>query len=223
MTFVYLRRKLLLRFFRLLYHQLAWAYDAVSAAVSLGRWQDWGAAALPFAPGERVLEIGHGPGHLLAAMTAGGRQPVGLDLSPQMGRLAARRLVGLGLPARLARGRGQALPFAASTFDAVIAAFPAPYILERASLAAIWRVLRPGGRLVIVPQAQVVGDGIPIRLIERLYAVTGQRQPDESGEATLENSWVKRLSAAGFLVDVHSVEAVNSLVTIVVAARPNNP
>ena len=61
-----LRRNLLLRFFHLLYHQLAWAYDAVSAAVSLGRWQDWGAAALPFVNGASVLELGHGPGHLLS-------------------------------------------------------------------------------------------------------------------------------------------------------------
>lgn len=222
MRLVHLRRWLLMRFFHLLYHQLAWAYDAVSAAVSLGRWQEWGVAALPFAPGERVLEVGHGPGHLLAAMTAGGQRPIGLDLSPQMGRLAARRLAGLGLPVRLARGRGQALPFAASTFDAVIAVFPAPYILESATLAAIRHVLRPGGRLVIVPQAQLTEGNLPARAIKWLYGVTGQNQPGEFNAASLENSWAMRLSPAGFLVDVHAVEAVNSVVTVVVAVRPNS-
>ena len=87
-----LRRALLLRAFHLLYHQFAWAYDAVSAAVSLGRWCDWGMAALPFLSGPRVLELGHGPGHLLAAMAGGEWRVTGLDLSPQMGFLARRRL-----------------------------------------------------------------------------------------------------------------------------------
>ncbi len=34
--------------FDLLYHELAWAYDPVSALVSGGRWRDWQRVALPF-------------------------------------------------------------------------------------------------------------------------------------------------------------------------------
>ena len=49
--------------FHLLYHQFAWTYDFVAAFVSLGRWQDWVDAVVPFMSG-RVLEIGFGPGHL---------------------------------------------------------------------------------------------------------------------------------------------------------------
>jgi len=63
--------------FHLLYHEAAWAYDAVAAAVSLGQWRAWGAAALPFLPGPRVLELGHGPGHMLIALTAAGYDAAG--------------------------------------------------------------------------------------------------------------------------------------------------
>jgi ubiquinone/menaquinone biosynthesis C-methylase UbiE len=54
--------------FHLLYHQFAFTYDAVAWFVSLGQWQAWGQAALKRVRGPRVLEIGHGPGHLLIAL-----------------------------------------------------------------------------------------------------------------------------------------------------------
>ena len=51
-------------FFRHFYHEFAWTYDFVAAVVSIGRWNQWIDSALPFVQGRRVLEIGHGPGHL---------------------------------------------------------------------------------------------------------------------------------------------------------------
>ena len=57
-------RPLLRFFFYLLYHSFAFAYDLVAASVSLGRWKDWVLSVVPFIEGNRVLEIGHGPGHL---------------------------------------------------------------------------------------------------------------------------------------------------------------
>ena len=214
-------RKILPIIYYLLYHPLAPLYDIVSAAVSLGRWQDWGAAALPFATGVDVLELGHGPGHMLARLADEGRPAIGLDLSPQMGRLAARRVGRPGVAARLVRGRGQALPFAAAAFDAVIAAFPAPYILEPATLAAIRRVLRPGGRLVIVPQAGLIGEGVLVRATERLYAITGQRDASQSGPDKTRNYWTARLAAADLAVEVWDIEDGDSAVTVIVATRPN--
>jgi ubiquinone/menaquinone biosynthesis C-methylase UbiE len=213
------RRALLLWAFQLLYQQFAWAYEAVSAAVSLGQWRDWGAAALPFLSGPRILELGHGPGHLLAA-AEGDFWPVGLDLSPQMGGIARRRLARYGLPARLVRGRGQALPFAPATFDGLVAAFPAPYILAPETLAAMWRVLRPGGRLVIVPEAELTGSGWPARLIEQLYVITGQRGASGQGDVGGDTIWRRALMGPGFVVVTeHRVELPGSVVTVIVAER----
>ena len=85
--------KTLLRFFfRLLYHQFAFTYDLVAATVSLGRWKDWVLSVLPFIEGNRILEIGHGPGHLQRALLDRNLLAVGIDESPQMGHLAKRNL-----------------------------------------------------------------------------------------------------------------------------------
>ena len=85
--------KALLRlFFRLLYHQFAFTYDLVAATVSFNRWKDWVMGVLPFIQGNRVLEIGHGPGHLQRVLRSRGLMAVGLDESAQMGRLAKRNL-----------------------------------------------------------------------------------------------------------------------------------
>jgi ubiquinone/menaquinone biosynthesis C-methylase UbiE len=164
-----LRRRLLLTAFHLLYNQFAWAYEAVSWLVSLGRWRAWGERAVPFLHGSRILELGHGPGHLLAAMGDRGWWGVGLDVSAQMGSIARRRLRQRGQSIRLVRGRGQLLPFSPASFDSVVAAFPAPYILASETIDAIRRVLRPGGRLVVVPEAALTGPGLLARAIDRLF------------------------------------------------------
>lgn len=213
------RGALLQRAFQLLYHQLAWAYDAVSFAVSLGRWQAWGKASLAFLPGPRVLELGHGPGHLLATLAEETWWPVGVDLSPQMGRLAQRRLARRGRPVRLVRGRGQALPFAAGAFDGVVAAFPAPYLIEPDTLHALRRVLRPGGRLVIVPEAELTGGDPLTRTIEWLFAITGQRGGAGGSEPGRDGLWDEVLAGEGFAVAVHHVAQSGSRVTVVVAKR----
>ncbi|MCW5878463.1 MAG: class I SAM-dependent methyltransferase [Anaerolineales bacterium] len=144
----------LLRFFyQLLYYPLAWAYDLVAWLVSLGHWNDWVASVAPRAHGPRLLELGHGPGHLQALLAGAKPFVVGLDLSPKMSRLAQRRLAAAGKPARLVRAQAQQLPFAAGSFDQVVATFPSEYIIVSASLQSIWRVLAPDGKLLVLPTA----------------------------------------------------------------------
>src|ERR1044071_1050250 len=78
--------------FHLLYHPFAFAYDLVAATVSLGKWKDWVLCVVPFIEGTRVLEIGHGPGHLQRALLSRGFVAAGIDESAEMGRLAKRNL-----------------------------------------------------------------------------------------------------------------------------------
>ncbi len=215
------RRKAIEWGFHLLYNQLAWSYDAVSWLASLGQWRAWQRAGLPFlpppAPGRRVLELAHGPGHLLMALSAAGYTPVGVDLSPFMGRQAQRKLRQARLDVPLVRAAAQALPFAGNAFDGVLATFPAGFIAQPETAAQLWRLLRPGGRLVIVPQAQFSGRSIVVRLLERLYAITGQRL-DKGKEGATPDPW-RWLAQAGFHVRQESVLLPRSRALVVIAQK----
>lgn len=211
------RRAFVARLFHLLYHQFAWSYDAVSAVVSLGQWRAWGEAAVPFLTGPRVLELGHGPGHLQATLLDVGWRPVGIDLSPQMGQLARRRLGRRGSGAALVRGRAEMLPFGDGAFDCVVATFPAPYIVAPDTVAAVGRVLVPGGRLIIVPEAQLTGSGPLTATIEWLYRITGQRSATPDNDQNRE-FWT-RVLGAGFAVSVYVLPRAKSYVTVVIAER----
>lgn len=170
--------RVLIRFaFRLLYNELAWTYDWVSRAVSLGQWRSWQRAALARLRGPRVLEVAHGTGDLLLDLAEAGFQPVGLDLSPAMGRLARRKLQRHGRRLPLVRGRAQALPFASESFPSIVTTFPTEFILDPRSLDEFRRVLMPGGRLVVVGEGRLTGQGLVVRALEWLYAITGQRGP----------------------------------------------
>jgi ubiquinone/menaquinone biosynthesis C-methylase UbiE len=191
-------------FFRLLYNECAWAYDLVARAVSFGQWQAWGRAAIPHLQGGRVLELGHGPGHLLVAMAHSGLSPVGLDVSPAMGRLAHTNLAESDVWAPLVRARAQALPFRDGCFDSVVATFPTEFILDRPTLCETARVLPDrgpaapgsGGRLVVVGWVRLSRQRWPSQLLAWLYRVTGQGEPPEG--------WMPALRVARWF-DVRSV------------------
>jgi ubiquinone/menaquinone biosynthesis C-methylase UbiE len=200
--------------FGLLYHQLAWTYDLVSWTVSMGQWRDWQRTALPFLPEGAVLEVAHGPGHMLLALSRAGRQPVGLDLSPSMGRLAQRRLRRAGLPARLLRASVTTLPLPAGAFDGLLSTFPTEFIADPAAIAEFYRVLRPGGVLACVPSATITGPWPPDRVAAWLFRVTGQ-----SAEAFFE-PLTGKYSAAGFVARIEQLELKRSLVHVLVAQRP---
>ena len=199
--------------FRLLYNELAWTYDLVSWSVSIGQWRSWQRTALPRLREGRVLEIAHGTGDLLLDLHEAGLAPVGLDLSPAMGRLARKKLRahGVGLP--LVRGRVQALPFASQAFASLVSTFPAEFILEPAAAAEFYRVLAPGGVLVIIPAAQITGPALPDRLAEWLFRVTGQDA--EARAAPRENPY----TPAGFSTRIEHVRLPRSVVTVVIAEK----
>lgn len=213
-------RRLVRLGFDLLYHQMAWSYDAVSWLAALGQWRAWQAAGLPYVRGRRVLELAHGPGHMLLALARAGYSVAGLDLSPQMGRIARRRLARAGCGAALVRGRGEALPFADNSFDTVYSSFPTPFILAEETLQSLWRVLVPGGRVVIVPQAHLKGQGMASRFVNWLYVITGQRPataPDP--EAALAGPWAEHVARQGFRLEVVPVTLPRSDVPVVMAHK----
>ena len=99
---------------------------------------------------ERVLEVGGGPGELAARIANDvGCEVVMLDISPRMVELAR----GLGVDARV--GDVERLPFQDGSFDCAVAAWMLFHVPDiDGALSELARVLRPGGRLVAVTNAE---------------------------------------------------------------------
>jgi arsenite methyltransferase len=112
-------------------------------------------AALAPRPGERILDVGSGPGFLAAeiAQDVGAAGLVhGVDPSAAMLDIARRRAsAGDAAPLRFGPGAADALPLADGTFDAVVCTQVLEYVDDvAAALAEMRRVLRPGGRLLVL-------------------------------------------------------------------------
>ena len=77
------------------------------------------------------------------------------------------------------------LPFAGDTFDTVVCTFPAGYILERCTWAEFYRILSPGGRVVVVYGASAGGTSLVQRFSRGLLSLGQVRvqrpQPDTAG------------------------------------------
>jgi ubiquinone/menaquinone biosynthesis C-methylase UbiE len=206
-------------FFHHFYHRFAWTYDFVAAAVSVGRWNRWIQAVTPLVLGESVLEIGFGPGHLQEYMLAQtSRVSVGIDESGQMASLARRRLIRTGhAPARLARALAQYLPFAAGTFDSVVSTFPSEYIFDDKTLSDVWRVLRPGGSLIVAPAAWIVGHAVIDRGAAWLFRVTQQAPP--ALDQVLSGRLKSALARCGFAAESRTMEIAASVVLVIIARR----
>lgn len=195
-----------------LYTTIAWAYDLVAWMTSVGQWRNWQQAALDVLPAGSLLELGHGPGHLLFSLSQEGRKAIGVDLSKQMTRLASKRLRKAVLPARIARARAQALPFPNSHFDALFSTFPSEYIFDQRTFDEAWRVLKPAGIFIIVAGVTEIGGarsrklnfiGIFDRLVAILYRVTGEEIPRNRNLAqTIE----QELEKLGFSPTVEFVQ-----------------
>jgi ubiquinone/menaquinone biosynthesis C-methylase UbiE len=198
--------------FRLLYNELAWTYEGVAWLVSFGQWAAWRRASMLFLKEGPILELGYGTGSLMADMTARRLAPVGLDLSPYMTRLARQRLLQQGTSLKLVRGEAQHLPFPDTSFANVVATFPTDYILDPETLAAIGRILQPGGCLIVAVMGYLQGPS-PLRcFIDWLYQITGQREFPEPKP-------LARLREFGFNGRWEDVQHENARVRLLVAAR----
>ncbi len=127
--------------------------EAVYTSPDEVRQRDFVLGALDLQPGESVLDIGSGPGFCMRdnAMAVGPSGSVcGVDSSPPMILLAQKRCAGLA-QASFREGEATALPAGDGEFDAALATQVYEYVADiPAALAELRRVLRPGGRAVIL-------------------------------------------------------------------------
>jgi ubiquinone/menaquinone biosynthesis C-methylase UbiE len=155
--------------------------------------------ALGAAPGDRVIDVGCGPGfycaELLAEVEPTG-SVVGVDGSPAMLVLAARRCEGAE-NVEFHEGDAASLPVADSSVDRALCVQVLEYVADPvAALAEMYRVLRPGGALVVwdIDWATVsVHSEDPLRM-ERVMSAFDEHLAHPSLPRTL----APRLRAAGF-------------------------
>ena len=104
-------------------------------------------------PGEHILDIGVGPGLLaydLARLTGPAGRVVGLDVSPDMLAIARERLASQA-HAECLEGDAVRLPLPDGGFDAAVSTQVYEYVADMpAALAELYRVLRLGGRALIL-------------------------------------------------------------------------
>jgi arsenite methyltransferase len=108
--------------------------------------------ALGAQPGERILDVGCGPGfytsELLDQVEPNG-SVLGVDASPQMLAVAAHRCEGRG-GVELRQADATALPVEDATFDRAVCVQVLEYVSEvETALRELYRALRPGGRVVV--------------------------------------------------------------------------
>jgi ubiquinone/menaquinone biosynthesis C-methylase UbiE len=140
---------------------IRWArlYDIGSTVLSFGRAAGQRRKILELArlvPGERVLDVGCGPGRLaiLAARTVGpAGEACGVDPSPEMVELARQNAARAGVRARFEVGVIEALPYPDDHVDVVLSVLMMHHLpddLKPRGLREVRRVLKPGGRLLVV-------------------------------------------------------------------------
>jgi len=158
---------------------------------TLSRFYDWlassekrfirlGLGLLRPRPGERILEIGFGTGYAqqYIAQSVKNGLSAGLDISIGMGRVAQRRLSRAGLLDQVDLMQSDTLPIPCQegVFDGVYTSFTLELFdspLIPAVLGEIRRVLKPGGRLVIVSLSK----DNPLGLMGRIYESFHNRFP----------------------------------------------
>lgn len=123
-------------------------------------------------PGERILDVGCGTGHLTGKIAASGAAVVGIDLSPEMIQQAREKYPALRFEVMDARQIRLS-----DSFDAVFSNATLHWVMEpEQAIAGIARVLRPSGRFV----AEFGGKGNVRQLmaaIERAWTKLGLPGP----------------------------------------------
>jgi demethylmenaquinone methyltransferase/2-methoxy-6-polyprenyl-1,4-benzoquinol methylase len=124
-------------------------YDRTNAVLSAGNAALWRAAtvrAVDPQPGERILDVAAGTGTSSVALQRNGARVVAVDFSPGMiaeGRRKHKKI-------EFIEADAEKLPFGDNEFDAATISFGLRNVANpKVALAELYRVLKPGGRLVV--------------------------------------------------------------------------
>jgi demethylmenaquinone methyltransferase/2-methoxy-6-polyprenyl-1,4-benzoquinol methylase len=143
-----------------MFDRISGVYDRMNSVMTAGLHHQWRRRAADLAalgPGGRVLDVATGTGDLaleLAARVAPDGVVIGADFSERMLELARDKAAGAapaGVETRFEAANALALPYEDARFDAATVGFGARNFSDlRGGLAEMTRVVRPGGRVVVL-------------------------------------------------------------------------
>jgi ubiquinone/menaquinone biosynthesis C-methylase UbiE len=181
-------------------------YDAYMRKVTLGREHVLRGMTLSLAgvkPGESVLEVGCATGTLtLAAKRQVGEsgRVFGIDVIPGMIEASQRKAAQANVDAAFQLGSIDDIPFPADQFDSVMCSFMIFHMSEAVrcrGIAEIYRVLKPGGRLIVLDFAMPTNP-LPRAIVKLLFGRMMQHDLREllplmetSGFTDIEKAQVK--------------------------------
>jgi len=151
------------------FDSVAARYDLMNDLMSLGIHRLWKRMTVELAgvrPGQRVLDLAGGTGDLAArfARILGGRgEVVVADINYAMLEVGRSRLVDKGLvrDLRYVQADAEDLPFADGSFDCITIGFGLRNVTHKErALASMNRVLKPGGRLLVLEFSKPVLPGL---------------------------------------------------------------
>ena len=144
------------------FHSVAQQYDVMNDLMSLGMHRLWKRFAVQVSgvkTGDRVLDIAGGSGDLtrLFSKAVGTQDEVVLtDINASMLEVGRNRLLDEGIVVPALQCDAEKLPFADASFDCVIVAFGLRNMTHKdLALAEMQRVLKVGGRLLVLEFSQV--------------------------------------------------------------------
>jgi demethylmenaquinone methyltransferase/2-methoxy-6-polyprenyl-1,4-benzoquinol methylase len=141
------------------FHSVAAKYDVMNDLMSLGIHRIWKRYTIDCSgirPGQKVLDLAGGTGDLAAKFSriVGETGQVTLaDINHSMLMVGKEKLTNMGIMSNLnyVQANAEALPFPDNHFDLVTMAFGLRNVTEKLNaLASIYRVLKPGGRLLVL-------------------------------------------------------------------------
>jgi len=137
-----------------LFAAVAARYDLINDVQSLGlhrRWKNVLVDSAAIQPGERALDVCCGTGDLALRLARAGAEVTGLDFSAAMLAVARDRSGRYGSDVRWVEGDAMSLPFSDGMFDMVTVGYGLRNLASwETGLVEMWRVAKPGGRLLIL-------------------------------------------------------------------------
>lgn len=151
------------------FHSVAGKYDLMNDLMSLGvhrLWKHFTIDRSGVRAGQRVLDLAGGTGDLAKAFSrrVGANGEVVLaDINQSMLEVGRDKLDNLGVVGNLkyVQANAEALPFPDNHFDAITIAFGLRNVTDKdAALRSMFRVLKPGGRLLVLEFSKPIAPGL---------------------------------------------------------------